>query len=220
MKILNLYAGIGGNRKLWGDNLDITAVEWDEKIAAIYADLWPNDRVIIGDAHQYLLDHFHEYDFIWSSPPCPTHSQTNIFLHAQGVVRYPDMKLWQEIIFLNQWHKGKWVVENVKPYYGNFARIGTPQVRGRHWFWANFRIPHGLESVKIGRMAKLKNCERGDGRHRMDGLGFDLSGYGGIQKEKLLRNCVTPEIGLAIYQAAQNIHQANRMETGTLFQES
>ena len=27
MKILNLYAGIGGNRKLWGDGHDITAVQ-------------------------------------------------------------------------------------------------------------------------------------------------------------------------------------------------
>lgn len=217
MKILNLYAGIGGNRKLWGSGLDITAIEWDEKIATIYADLWPEDKVVVGDAHQYLLDHYHEYDFIWSSPPCPSHSQTNNFLHAQGVVRYPDMKLWQEIIFLHTWHKGKWVVENVRPYYGDFARIGKPQVRGRHWFWANFHIPHGLKSVKIGRMAKLKDGERGDGRHRMCALGFDLSKYSGIQKEKPLRNCVTPEIGLAIFQAAQGIYEANQMKNGTLF---
>lgn len=27
MKILNLYAGIGGNRKLWPDDHEITAVE-------------------------------------------------------------------------------------------------------------------------------------------------------------------------------------------------
>ena len=27
LKILNLYAGIGGNRKLWGNEHDITAVE-------------------------------------------------------------------------------------------------------------------------------------------------------------------------------------------------
>lgn len=35
MKILNLYAGIGGNRKKWGDDHEITAVELDEEIAAI-----------------------------------------------------------------------------------------------------------------------------------------------------------------------------------------
>ena len=27
MKILNLYAGIGGNRKLWGDENEVTAIE-------------------------------------------------------------------------------------------------------------------------------------------------------------------------------------------------
>jgi DNA (cytosine-5)-methyltransferase 1 len=39
MKILNLYAGIGGNRKLWtpnGDEHEITAVENVKEIADIY----------------------------------------------------------------------------------------------------------------------------------------------------------------------------------------
>jgi DNA (cytosine-5)-methyltransferase 1 len=75
MKILNLYAGIGGNRKLWGNDDEITAVEFDEQIARIYQDNFPNDKVVIGDAHQYLLEHFREFDFIWASPPCPTHSR-------------------------------------------------------------------------------------------------------------------------------------------------
>lgn len=35
MKILNLYAGIGGNRALW-ENCEVTAVELDEKIADVY----------------------------------------------------------------------------------------------------------------------------------------------------------------------------------------
>lgn len=74
MKILNLYAGIGGNRKLWGDEHEIIAVEYDPKIAAIYQDFFPKDKVVVGDAHQYLLDHFEEFEFIWASPPCPTHS--------------------------------------------------------------------------------------------------------------------------------------------------
>lgn len=77
MKILNLYANIGGNRKLWGNEHEIIAVEIDPSIASIYETLWPNDKVIVGDAHQYLLDHFSEFDFIWSSPPCPTHSRIN-----------------------------------------------------------------------------------------------------------------------------------------------
>ena len=36
MKILNLYCGIGGNRKLWSGDHEITAVEIDENIAPDY----------------------------------------------------------------------------------------------------------------------------------------------------------------------------------------
>ena len=75
MKILNLYAGIGGNRKLWGNDHEVTAIEYDNNIAKIYQENFPNDIVIVTDAHQYLLEHFREYDFIWSSPPCPSHSK-------------------------------------------------------------------------------------------------------------------------------------------------
>ena len=58
MKILNLYCGIGGNRKLWPDKYNITAVEFNEDIANIYKDLYPNDKVIVADAHQYLLENY------------------------------------------------------------------------------------------------------------------------------------------------------------------
>ncbi len=137
MKILNLYAGIGGNRKLWGDEHEITAVELVPRIAKIYQGFFPKDKVIIADAHQYLLDHYKEFDFIWSSPPCPTHSITNHFLNAQGKIRYPDMCLYQEIIFLSIFFKGKYCVENVKSYYPPLIK---PQYAGRHAFWTNFKI--------------------------------------------------------------------------------
>jgi len=140
MKVLNCYCGLGGNRKLWtpkGDEHDITAVEYKQEIADIYSDFFPKDKVVVADAHQYLLDHYKEFDFIWSSPPCPTHSVCNNFLHAQGVVRYPAMELWQEIIFLKHWFKGIWVVENVRSFY-------KPMIQhyesGRHFFWSNFYI--------------------------------------------------------------------------------
>ena len=214
MKILNLYAGIGGNRKLWGNEHEITAVEKEQYIADIYKDIFPNDTVIVCDAHQYLLEHFSEYDFIWASPPCPTHSQTNNFLHAQGVIRYPDMALYQEIIFLQTFFKGKYCIENVVSYYEPLIK---PQVSGRHYFWANFKIPAKLDHVKIGRMGKLKEGQRGDDRHKLNALGFDLSKYKGFQKEKLLRNCVTPEIGLAIFESALNIYNHNKVEQTGLF---
>ncbi|MDF1498839.1 MAG: DNA cytosine methyltransferase, partial [Patescibacteria group bacterium] len=122
MKILNLYSGIGGNRKLWtpkGDDHTITAVEYKPEIAKIYQDFFPNDKVIVADAHQYLLDHYNEFDFIWSSPPCPTHSDIRRCGVKAGQYKalYPAMELYQEIILLRHFSNGKWVVENVKPYY-------------------------------------------------------------------------------------------------------
>lgn len=74
MKVLNLYACLGGNRLLWKD-CEVTAVELDPELARLYQERFPDDKVIVTDAHQYLLDHYKEFDFIWSSPPCPTHSK-------------------------------------------------------------------------------------------------------------------------------------------------
>jgi len=48
MKVLNLYAGIGGNRKLWED-VEVTAVEWDEETDKVYQDYFPDDKMIVGD---------------------------------------------------------------------------------------------------------------------------------------------------------------------------
>ena len=64
MKVLNLYAGIGGNRKLWTD-CEVTAVEYDSKIAAVYKKNFPNDIVIVADAHKYLVENIDNFDFIF-----------------------------------------------------------------------------------------------------------------------------------------------------------
>lgn len=152
MRVLNLYAGIGGNRKLWQD-VRVTAVEQDEAIAAKYAKLYPNDTVIVGDAHEYLLDHYRQFDFIWSSPPCQTHSRTNYFINSIAKrSRYPDMSLYQEIIFLRQFCKGLFCVENVKGYY---EPLIPPVEIGRHYLWTNFRVPKiKLPDDEIGSMDK------------------------------------------------------------------
>ena len=140
MRILNLYAGIGGNRKLW-KNVEVTAVELDENIAAVYQSFFPDDTVIVVDAHEYLLEHYKEFDFIWSSPPCPSHSD----IRRCGVVKgqypavYPDIKLWEEITLLTHHRKKPWVIENVRPYYKS---IIEPSFKlDRHYFWSNFYAP-------------------------------------------------------------------------------
>lgn len=214
MKILNLYSGIGGNRKLWGNEHEITAVEFDKDIAAIYKGLFPTDNVIIADAHQYLLEHYKEYNFIWSSPPCQSHSVVNHFLNAQGVIRYPDMKLYQEIILLQYLYKGKYVIENVKSYYEPLIK---PQKSGRHYFWANFNIPNLSNHIEkqIGRFGPTKKG-RTENTY-LHKLGFDLKSYSFKDKNKLLKNCVNPKIGLAIFEQALNIFNANDVEQKKLF---
>lgn len=188
MKILNLYAGIGGNRKKWGNEHEVTAVEYDENIATVYKTLFPNDEVIVADAHEYLLNHFNEYDFIWSSPPCQTHSsfRQNIGVRYRGVEAvYPDMKLYQEIIFLKYNFKGKWLVENVNPYYEPLIK---PDVElDRHKFWCNFEISKKEFVRPKLRAAQIPQLQ--------EALGYELSGYKLPNKRQVLRNCVLPSVG-------------------------
>ena len=196
MKILNLYAGIGGNRKLWGYNHDITAIELDPRIAEIYQDNFPNDKVIVADAHKYLLDNFKDYDFIWSSPPCPSHSKLRTM---QKEIIYPEMTLYQEILLLKFWFKGKYCIENVEPYYGVF--IPPTATLHRHFFWCNFFV----DTIRI---EKLETCKKLKEREFLEEkLGFDLSNYTGIDKRKALRNCVVPEVGLSILNDAMQEQQ-------------
>lgn len=194
MKILNLYAGIGGNRKL-REGHQVTAVEYDPYIAAVYADLYPEDEVIIGDAHEYLRLHHTEFEFIWSSPPCQTHSsfRFNIGERFRGVeAKFPDMTLYEEIVFLQTRSTAKWVVENVVPYYKPLIEAKKID---RHLYWSNFELPVLERKVENLRSAQIPDLEK---LH-----GFDLSKYKLPNKRQVLRNCVAPETGLAILKAAE-----------------
>lgn len=193
MKILNLYAGIGGNRKLWGDNHEITAVEINPEIAKIYQNSYPNDTVIVGDAHEYLRQHFREFDFIWSSPPCPTHLVLQMTRYYDEDLKYPDMTLYQEIILLKTFFNGKWVIENVKPYYKTL--IEPSFVLNRHCFWSNEVVPvikfeHNYDKIRSNpkKMAEIY------------GIDIDiLKSFNSYKKRQVLRNCVNPEIGRYIF---------------------
>lgn len=187
MKVLNLYAGIGGNRHLW-ENVDVTAVENVGYIADAYEKMYPDDTLIRTDAHQYLIDHFSEYDFIWSSPPCPTHSRLNDAIPTERK-RFPDMKLYEEIIFLKHYFKGYWVVENVISYYDPL--IAPTASIARHYFWSNFHI----EPLQLPQNPDISRSQ-----HK------DLAAYHEIElpdgtkdKRKLYRNAVNPKLGLHVF---------------------
>jgi len=210
MKILNLYACLGGNRYKWGDEHDITAVELDPEAARLYQERFPNDTVIIGDAHQYLLDHYKEYDFIWSSPPCPTHSRIQTGMKNIRKMAYPDMTLYQEIILLNNFYTGKYVVENVIPYY---EPLIPAQKRGRHLYWANFKLPSILTTRKIiigsGLNEVKKLCDFHD---------YDFYKYKGKQPtNKMARNLVDYEAGKKILDTVLGIIVKENVNQMALF---
>ena len=204
MRVLNLYAGLGGNRKLWNEVVPgaiVTAVELNEKIAKVYQELNPADEVIIADAHQYLLENHQNFDFIWSSPPCQRHSKM-VKATRHKINKFPDMNLYQEIIFLQNFFKGKWVVENVKPYYEPLIKP-TKEI-GRHLFWSNFNL-EDIEEVKSPTNFINKGNSLGV-QVLKDWL--DIQYKGNLYYEKnhcpgqVLRNCVHPKIGKQILQKA------------------
>ncbi len=199
VKILNLYAGLGGNRKLW-DELDVTSVEMESNIAEVYQSLYKNDKLIIGDAHKYLLSNFEKFDFIWSSPPCQSHSRMAVS-GRNRTPRYPDMKLYEEIIFLQQNFKGLWVVENVKPYYEPL--IKPTQVVGRHLFWSNFYITCN-DVPSPGNFINQSSKEGARLLKEWLGIdyGKDIYYKGNHCPAQVLRNCVHPFIGRQVLNSA------------------
>jgi len=214
MRILNLYACLGGNRYKWGDEHEITAVELDPELGRMYQERFPKDKVIVADAHQYLLDHFREFDFIWSSPPCPSHSRAAFgsrkSIKASHKPLYPDMKLYQEIIFLKHYFDGKYVVENVIPYYDPLI---PAKKRGRHLYWTNFNLPSVLSTRKSISMEDVNEVGQWCVFHD-----YNFRKYKGKQTiQKIARNLVDYEAGKTILDTVLGIEQNLNAEQIKLF---
>lgn len=214
MKILNLYACLGGNRYKWDEVADIqvTAVEYDEEIAKAYQERFSNDKVIVADAHEYLLNHYKEFDFIWSSPPCPSHSKIRITQKSRETFTplYPDMKLYEEIIFLDNHFEGKYCVENVIPYY---ELLIPAQKRGRHLYWTNFNLPNDLKERKLDGIL----CTMIDEHKKLEAfhdlkINANLGGY-----RDVLRNLVDYEAGKTILETALNIVRKSDLKQTSIF---
>lgn len=215
MKILNLCAGIGGNAHKWQGH-EITAVENEQKIADVYKKLHPNHQVIIADAYDYLKEHFAEFDFVWISPPCQKHSKM-MKATRHKVADYPDFKLYEVIVFLTHFFKGKWIVENVVPYYEPLIK---PRIRiGRHLFWSNFEI--FAEEIKQPKAFITKANLQGK-KEMMDWLGMHFDEVIYYKKNhcpvQILRNCVHPDLGLQILQSSL-IEKPNKI-INSLFDET
>jgi len=216
-KVLNLYACLGGNRYKWDEvaeqaeiNMKVTAVELDPELAKLYQERFPNDTVIVADAHQYLLDHYKEFDFIWSSPPCPTHSRARFARRDTTTAEYPDMKLYQEVLFLDNWYTGKYVLENVIPYYDPLI---PAKKRGRHLYWTNFNLPNDLHERKALIMEGSDEVNRWSDFHD-----FEFTIYKGQQRtDKIARNLVDYEAGRTIFETALGIIRKKDVKQTELF---
>ncbi|MGI9554699.1 MAG: DNA cytosine methyltransferase [Vampirovibrionia bacterium] len=219
MRILNLYACLGGNRYKWGDEHEITAVEWDEELAKLYQERFPNDTVVVADAHQYLLDHYKEFDFIWSSPPCPTHSRMNYTFKNRDnfKLKYPDMRLYQEVIFLDNFFNGRYVVENVIPYYDLLI---PAKKRERHLYWTNFNLPNNLSKRTPPQMNCNKNITKKVYEQFMEfhDVSSLIKKYKGKQdKGKIARNLVDYEAGKTILDTVMGIIKKKDIKQTELF---
>lgn len=197
MKVLNLFAGLGGNRKYWdevarekGINIEVTAVEFDPEIAKAYTKRYPNDNVIVGDAWDYAAKNYLNFDFIWASPPCQTHSRLNIANNIRNdrTKRLPDFRLYELIVYLKYFCKKAFVVENVVPFYEPLIKP-TAEI-GRHYFWANFDL-FFLHNSNFRIVTKTKIG---------DFMDLDLNEFKIKNKRQAIRNEVDYEIGKKIFE--------------------
>lgn len=197
MKILNLFCGIGGNRAYWPGRHDVTAVDESDLALRFYRDLYGADNIVQADAWMFLLDNFQDFDFIWASPPCKSHSRWRLCKKPE----YADLRIYALITFLQTWFKGLYCVENVKPYY---AQLIPAINRGRHLLWTNFYVPEfNTPSVQMDTAS-------------VEGLRSHLEYQVGDCKDReLLRNCCHPKIGKEVLRAAI---QARSNPDGFVFQ--
>lgn len=205
MKVLNLYAGVGGNRKLW-KNVEVTAVEGSKEIAEVYREFYPKDTVVVDDAIGYLMKHYKDFDFIWASPPCQSHSKIRYISLSRTKGPFdpvlPDTTLYALVIWFQHHFNDKlWCVENVIPYYDPL--IPPTAQLDRHYFWSNFPIPE-------------KKFEKPEVKHRQVrgdtvryGIDIRAKKFKNTPKVSVIRNCVDPDMGDYILKMAKGYISLN-----------
>jgi DNA (cytosine-5)-methyltransferase 1 len=220
-KVLNLYACLGGNRYKWDEvakeaniEIEVTAIELDSELARLYQERFPNDIVIIEDAHQYLRENYEKFNFIWASPPCPTHSKLQLawknMKRRNFNMPYPDLKLYEEIIFLQHYFNGKYCVENVIPFY---EPLIPAKKRGRHLYWTNFNLPNFLNE-----RTSPKDFAKGNIEILSDFHDYNFRKYKGTKRlDVVAKDLVDYEAGKTIFQIALGIIKDNNKNQIKLF---
>ena len=228
-KALILFAGIGGFcQNIDWTGWDVTAVEIEPEIAQCYQDRFPNHKVIVGDAMEYLQNHWKEYigkdNLIQASPPCQTYSKLRYQLgvlgnhsekpNAQMDHVFIDPMLIQCIAFLATLPTDNspiWIVENVRPYFDWLIKF-APKFHfslGRHYIWTNACLPIFLPPVPQTAAKRIMNKKTGKENidffsldRCRDAYGVDLTKYPKIKnKRQVLRNMFEPELGQYIFDA-------------------
>ena len=122
------------------------------------------------------------------------------------------MKLYQEIIFLEHFFKGKYCVENVIPYY---QPLITAKKRGRHLYWTNFNLPNDLGERKAKGFTHETN---GFIKRLSDFHNYDFRKYKGKQRiHKIARNLVDYEAGKTIFDVARETYKNTNTNQESLF---
>jgi len=120
---------------------------------------------------------------------------------------YPDMKLYEEILLLQGYFDGKWIVENVQSWYDPLI---TPQKIGRHFYWANFEIPEPKQKEtgpEIGQ-EMIGTVSEKTMKQKVKEFGLSEKEFEYIPnpsdypKNKIIRNMVHPDDGEQILKAA------------------
>ena len=113
-------------------------------------------------------------------------------------------------MFLDNWFDGKFIVENVIPYY---EPLIPAKKRGRHLYWTNFNLPNDLRSRKSSIMEGKNEVKRWCKFHD-----YDFTKYKGLQRtDKIARNLVDYEAGRTILETALGIIRKQDTTQTTMF---
>jgi DNA (cytosine-5)-methyltransferase 1 len=122
---------------------------------------------------------------------------------------YPNMMLYEEIILLQHFFKGKFCIENVIPYY---EPLIPGQKRGRHLYWTNFILPADLGDRKASNFIHSKVSQLSRFHD------YDFTKYNGEQRvDKMARNLVDYEAGRTILETALNIVKKSNTNQTSIF---